>query len=129
MFSINSKFNVKFFILAIIWAAMIYYFSSIPDLRSNFSGIVDLVLRKIAHIFVYMVLTYLLAKAMPKHTRIYVLIVIVAAICYAWSDEFHQLSVLGRSGSPRDILIDAIGVFFGILVYRWFKNNKQKTSR
>jgi VanZ family protein len=123
MLFMQNKLNLKFLVLTIIWALLIYYFSSIPDLKSSFSSTIDLILRKIAHVFIYMVLTYLLAKTFPKHTKTYVFIIVTVAILYAWSDEFHQLSVLGRSGSPKDVLIDSIGVFFGIIVYRWFKKS------
>ncbi len=120
----SEKFNIKFFILAIIWAGIIYYLSSIPDLKSDFSSVVDLVLRKGAHIFVYMILAYLLAKIFDKNTRLYLGLVIVIAIFYAWTDELHQLSVWGRSGSPKDILVDSFGVFLGVIVYRFFKKAK-----
>ncbi|MDQ5939046.1 MAG: VanZ family protein, partial [Patescibacteria group bacterium] len=89
----QQKFSVKFLVLAIIWAGIIYYLSSIPDLKSSFSSTVDLILRKGAHIFAYTILTYLLVKIFDKNTRIFLFFVIAIAIFYAWTDEFHQLSV------------------------------------
>jgi len=120
----QQKFSVKFLVLAIIWAGIIYYLSSIPDLKSSFSSTVDLILRKGAHIFAYTILTYLLVKIFDKNTKIFLFFVIAIAIFYAWTDEFHQLSVLGRSGSHKDILIDSVGVLGGVILYRWF--NKEK---
>lgn len=35
-------------------------------------------------------------------------------IIFASSDEIHQLFVDGRSGSPKDVLIDSFGAFTGI---------------
>lgn len=118
---IKNKANFKFLLLAIIWAGIIYSLSSIPDLKSNFDSTVDFILRKGAHIFAYLVLSYLLAKVFDQNTKIYLGFVAVVSILYAMSDEIHQLSVAHRSGSPRDILIDSVGVFLGILVYKWFK--------
>jgi VanZ family protein len=40
----------------------------------------------------------------------------VLAVLYAVSDEVHQTFVAGRHGSPRDVLIDAVGAALGLLV-------------
>ena len=36
---------------------------------------------------------------------------------YAYYDEFRQLSVIGRSGSLKDVFIDSLGAFSGILLF------------
>jgi VanZ family protein len=36
----------------------------------------------------------------------------------AMLDEYHQTFVYGRSGSPRDVLIDSIGILIGVIVTR-----------
>ena len=38
------------------------------------------------------------------------------ALCYAFTDEFHQLFVPGRSCELRDVLIDFSGSLLGILI-------------
>ena len=38
-------------------------------------------------------------------------------ILYACSDEFHQLFVPERSGQITDVLIDSIGITFGLLIF------------
>ena len=43
----------------------------------------------------------------------------VIAIGWAISDEFHQLFVAGRHGSPIDVLIDSTGVLLAYLLIRW----------
>ena len=63
-------------------------------------------------------MTYLLAKTFTKHNKAVILLVIILAIFYAFSDEIHQLNVEGRYGSAKDILIDSIGVFLGIFYLR-----------
>ncbi len=40
------------------------------------------------------------------------------SLCYAASDEFHQLFVPGRGGSIRDVAIDAIGIFGSYVVLK-----------
>lgn len=121
---LKGQFSFKYFVLAIIWGAIIYYFSSIPDLKSGFDSTIDLILRKGAHMFVYFVLTYLLAKSFNKETVPYLVLVALLAIFYAISDEAHQLTVAGRSGSPQDVMIDSVGVFAGLIFYRFFKKSK-----
>lgn len=37
-------------------------------------------------------------------------------ICYACSDEFHQLFVPGRSGQVTDVLLDSFGVIVGVIL-------------
>ena len=101
-----------------LWAALIFYLSSIPDLRSDFPNDLDFVLRKIAHVLEYAVLAALLARAWPRRKYLFWEVFAVAAL-YAASDEFHQLFVIGRAGSLCDVLIDGIGAFLGLQVYNW----------
>lgn len=39
---------------------------------------------------------------------------------YACTDEIHQLFVPGRSGQFRDVMIDSLGAFIGILILSIF---------
>lgn len=116
--------SLKYLFFTIAWASVIYYFSSIPDLKSGFDSAIDLILRKGAHIFAYAILTYLLVKIFDNNSKLNLTFVFVVAILYSFSDEWHQLSTLGRSGSPTDIIVDAVGVFWGIIFYRFFRKHK-----
>jgi len=43
---------------------------------------------------------------------------IITGIVYAFTDEFHQRFVPGRTGSLKDVFIDSMGVITGVvLVY------------
>jgi VanZ family protein len=42
---------------------------------------------------------------------------VAVSIFYAFTDEFHQLFVTGRTGQFIDIGIDMIGVLIGVLVF------------
>lgn len=119
MLSNKQKRQIIFLVLAALWGFLIYYLSDTPNLASGLPYKYDFVLRKLAHIFVFFVLTYLVAASMDSHQRSYLLFVIIAAIAYAVIDELHQTFVSGRVGSPRDIFVDSIGVYLGIWLYKF----------
>lgn len=96
----------------VVWAAVIFAFSSIPDLGTGLGGW-DLLLRKLAHTAEYAVLGLLLARAVRLPVW-----AVAAGVLYAVSDELHQLAVPGRAGSPVDVAIDAVGVGLGVLAWQ-----------
>lgn len=120
----KHKEQLFFLIIALLWAYLIFYLSSVPNLSSGLSGMYDFVLRKMAHVVVFMVLTYLIASSLAKDSRTYLLFVIIVVIFYAFIDEFHQVYVTTRFGSPMDIMIDSIGVYLGIRIYQYKPPNK-----
>jgi VanZ family protein len=93
----------------VLWAAVIFTFSSIPNLSSGL-GTWDLVLRKLAHTTEYAILGALLLRAIGRDLPAF-----AAGVAYAATDEFHQHFVRGRHASPVDVAIDAVGVLIGIL--------------
>ncbi len=95
----------------VLWAAVIFAFSSVPDLGTGLGGW-DLVLRKIGHAGEYAVLGALLARALRSPGA-----AVLAGVLYAVSDEVHQVFVAGRHGSPLDVAIDAVGVVAGVLLW------------
>jgi len=119
----NIKTRIFYLIATIIWAGFIFYLSSIPDLASGLPSWQDLVLRKLAHIAVFFIFAYLLAKTLNSVKRPALLFVIMAGVAYALFDEWHQSFVPGRMGVPQDILIDTIGVFLGVWGYQKRQKN------
>jgi VanZ family protein len=99
----------------VIWAAVIFAFSSIPSLSSGL-GVWDTVLRKAAHMTEYAILGALLMRALGRE-----LPALVAGIAYAVTDEIHQSFVEGRHGSPFDVAVDAVGVAVGIFILRFLQ--------
>jgi VanZ family protein len=102
------------------WMGAIFYVSGIPHLNSGL-GVWDLILRKLAHMFEYAVLTGLLFRAIHRTwsklsfgemARWSFLISFV----YAISDEIHQAFVPGRGPSFKDVLFDSLGILFLIFV-------------
>jgi VanZ family protein len=97
----------------VCWMGVIFALSAIPSLASPFEPIYDFVLRKAAHVTVYVVLTLLVYGALRPHmarsARAWLLAMLIAVL-YACSDEWHQTFVPGREGTVRDMVIDGIGV-------------------
>jgi VanZ like protein len=96
----------------VLWAALIFAFSSVPSLSTGLGGW-DLLLRKIAHLAEYAVLGLLLARAVARPE-----IAILLGALYAVSDEVHQHFVRGRHAAWYDVVVDTIGVTIGVLAWR-----------
>lgn len=133
-----------FTLLAILWMAAIFFFSSrnadestaqsnragmlaghlfVRDFDSwteqeqlDFAKKIDHPVRKTAHASEYALLGMLLFGAMTGIRKIRMGYAWLAASCYAATDEFHQLFVPGRSCQFTDVCIDSGGAALGILV-------------
>jgi len=108
----------------LFWCAVIYYLSSIPGLKSDLPNQWDFIMRKIAHITEYAILTFLFFRASSKNLNYKKAISYSAlfSIIFALTDEYHQLFVFGRGGNLRDVLIDSLGIFLMVfLIYRKVK--------
>ena len=103
---------VRLWLPVAAWAAVIFAFSSVPDLGTGLGGW-DLVLRKLAHAAEFAVLGALLVRATGRAG-----LAIALGTLYALSDELHQVLVPGRIGSPVDVAIDTVGVAFGALLWQ-----------
>ena len=86
-------------------------------------GNIEYMVRKFAHVFEYCLLAltfsyayYWGVKAERKRPK-YELVTLLFCIICAISDEVHQLSIPGRSGEVKDVLIDGIGIVLGIVIY------------
>ena len=101
---------VSLWLPVIVWAAVIFAFSSIPSLGTGL-GVWDTILRKGAHMTEYAILGLLLLRALGRELPAFAL-----GIAYAITDEIHQHFVRGRHASPVDVLIDTAGVAIGIFL-------------
>lgn len=129
--------------LTILWMAVIFYFSHQPaEVSKEESGKVliqmDLItekdisvegdrrifllqyyIRKTAHVTVFFVLGSLLAlsingnrlKGFKAYAAAY-----LSGTLYAVSDEVHQIFIPGRGPLVKDVMLDSIGVFIGVLI-------------
>ena len=73
----------------------------------------ELLLRKLGHVSEYFLLTLAWTRALGARWGAAALI----SVLYAGTDELHQTYVAGRHGTPVDVLIDAIGISLGCLLY------------
>lgn len=77
------------------------------------------VIRKIAHFSIYTLVGLLLMSLLSTYKieeikRIYISMIV--GIIYATSDEIHQAFIPGRSAQITDVVLDSMGVLFGILL-------------
>jgi VanZ family protein len=96
-------------IILIAWMAAIFLGSSTQqaDIPSAVRP-----LGKVLHVLEYAVLGFL-AMPLAYWWRSPLLVAVIFCVAYAVSDEFHQLFVPGRNGSPIDVLIDSCGSIIG----------------
>lgn len=77
--------------------------------------------RKLAHMTEYFCLA--VAIAFPFYVyglRGFSLLIVAGVICFccACADEYYQSMVSGRTPAKRDVAVDCIGAFFGIMLVR-----------
>lgn len=108
---------LKNWLPVIAWAGLIFFLSSQPELKSGLPIFLDFALRKAAHMAEYMVLSFLIFRALQRHSLRFKKSLFLTAIfsfLYALLDEYHQTFVPGRQGSMFDVLIDVFGIMIAI---------------
>jgi len=107
--------KIKLWLALLLWAGVIFGFSSLPINKETEFSWIDFIIKKTAHVVEYGILFWLLVRAWTnKSFEIKPKMVIYAfiiCILYALSDEWHQTFVPGREGTLRDVGFDTIGVF------------------
>lgn len=126
----------------ILWAAIIFVFSTHTFTAGNTSRVITPVLRWIfphatphfidranhfirkgAHVFEYFIFSLFLFNAIRSRrgwTLKTALLVIVIVFLYACTDEFHQIFVPGRGPAFRDVMLDTLaGILAQIAVWVW----------
>jgi len=96
---------------------LIFFLSAQPDLSTGL-GFWDLVLRKLAHMTAFGLLTLLWWRALPGPARRAGYIAAAISLLYAVSDEYHQSFVEGRHASAVDVAIDAAGIVLAYVLAR-----------
>lgn len=92
-------------------------------------GRTEKVIRKMAHFSIYTSLGFLLMGLMSTYVisqRKRFLISLSIGVLYAISDEIHQIFVPGRASQITDVMLDSMGILFGILVTLTIVEIKQK---
>ena len=128
-----TKKRIILFALVISWMVLIFWFSSAGhEVSSGQServtqgvryvtsiSVSEMVVRKVAHVFLYFVLGILLTLLVRTYRirwRSVVLWAVGIACTYAATDETHQLLVGGRSGQVSDVLLDTAAACAGAVI-------------
>jgi len=97
-------------------------------------GVLEHIIRKLAHATEYAMLAILVFNALhniTKNIKKVATISFLIAALYSLIDESHQLFVQGRVGSIKDCFIDStgalLGVIFCLVVLRLLSKNKNYT--
>lgn len=107
-----------------------------PEKTMFKENILSQIVRKCAHFSIYTMLGFFTINFMLTYQKGSLLkkssISLLFGICYAISDEFHQMFIPGRSAEVRDVLIDSLGVLIGILfmiiIVKIAKRRKQRND-
>jgi VanZ family protein len=111
--------------------AVIFVLSAQPSFPRGPDPVLDVVLRKLAHLSEYAVLAILVTRALagtaaPSSTVAMQTMAIVLA--YAISDEIHQAFVPNRMPSAVDVLVDVAGGLIGVGIFRaWVSIRRQRS--
>ena len=101
-------------IAPVVLMGVIFYFSA--QTSTEHYPWWEVVIRKLGHVTGYALLTALWAWALQGAVRWPIAWALGISLAYACTDEFHQTFVHGRSGTPVDVGIDAIGMAIAALV-------------
>lgn len=99
---------------AVIWMAIIFYFSSRQRLSVSETFALNFLFFKTLHVIEYALLYFFILRGLAfgksKLTTQTYLIAFGLTFLYAVSDEVHQSFVPTREAAPRDVLIDSLGM-------------------
>lgn len=139
----QRKYLIVSWIAVLVWAGIIFYLSSQPAGASNHLSIgllrlivkslgkaisleietlaiVNHLLRKSAHFFVYLVFGGLVVNGLRAGGitgKKGLATALGICVLYAVFDEIHQLFVPGRGGQLSDVVLDSIGAIAGIGIF------------
>jgi VanZ family protein len=103
---------------AVLWAAVIYSFSAQPDLPRVPVSLLDLLVKKGAHLTEYAILAILIYRALAPGVTTLRAGAFAGAwaltVLYAVTDEWHQSFVPGRTAAALDVVIDGSGALLGL---------------
>ncbi len=97
----------------------------------------NFIVRKVAHFALYFLLGLTIINALTVSGVVMsrsVIAGLLLCILFAFSDELHQMLIPGRDARWQDVLIDSLGAFAGIILYRlgvavWFYRKTMPDTR
>lgn len=103
----------------IVWALVIFSFSSVTTPKVSQIHWEDFIVKKTAHVVEYAIFTTLLYRALAKSgvaKKWSLILAIFGAFLYGATDEFHQTYTPGREPRLRDTFIDTFGGLVAVYV-------------
>lgn len=121
---------ITYWLSPLLWMILIFSLSSRQRVTVSEITSINFIFFKTLHIIEYAILFFLLFRALYNQITISLnnifFISISFAMLYALSDELHQTFIPSREGSPRDVVIDTIGI---LLCFMYTKINLPKLKR
>jgi VanZ family protein len=114
-------------IAPLLLMGLIFYFSSQTSTGEHPWW--DVIFRKLGHVSGYALLTALWWWALRPVASRPLLLAVAIAFAYACTDEFHQSFVDGRTGTPVDVGIDAIGMAIAAGLIGWWRGRIRRDRR
>ncbi|HYN90025.1 MAG TPA: VanZ family protein [Ardenticatenaceae bacterium] len=111
---------------AVVCMIVIFWLSSQPDLPGPPGRLLNLLLKKGAHLTIYALLTLLYRSALvltwagggtSRVSGRYDLVSMALSTLYAISDEWHQRLTPGRQPRLLDVLIDVAGACLALILW------------
>lgn len=121
-------------LIVVAWCSVIFFFSSLPTIKTPFVVWWDVLLKKTAHISEFGILFMLLFRALKlslkeNNYNILAYKAVFISVVYAFSDEFHQRFTPGRTSTIRDVVIDTIGIILSAVLIYQLKIHKNKFEK
>lgn len=128
--------KLRAYLLLILWMGIIFQFSHqpnsgettynvieniLPCIKENsIIEMINFIIRKSAHLTEYFILALLTVSLLKEYTKKQIIIFIITLLfcfSYAVTDEYHQLFIIGRTSSIRDIFIDTTGSIIYLIIH------------
>ncbi|MFO7807382.1 MAG: VanZ family protein [Candidatus Moraniibacteriota bacterium] len=113
-----------YYLPLLAWMGVIFYLSSVPGLKTGAIIPVEIIFRKLAHLFEYALLSFLFWRVFHNVWGVGVfkasIFSFTATVLYAFTDEFHQYFVENRAGRLQDVALDSLGGLLGVILSKNF---------
>jgi hypothetical protein len=124
---------IRFWVPVVLWAAVIFTFSTWQTHKSAEFSIVDFVIKKSAHIIEYGIFAALIFRALKNggvnkaEAAVYA---VILAMMYGISDEIHQSFTPGREPRVRDVFFDTFGsILATYIILKFLPKSSEKVKK
>ncbi len=103
----------------VLWASVIFVFSSRPSIPTSQIFWQDFILKKTAHVIIFGIFCSLVYRAINKSLlkqKYAGYLSVILTFFYGVTDEIHQSFTPGRDATLRDVLIDTFGGILAMYV-------------